>query len=142
MPGNPYVGHTLVETLEQVGILAERAPTTTIVDKGYRSVEIEGVRILCSGQKRGVTRTLKAMIKRRSAIEPTIGHMKTDGRLGRNPLKGALRDALHAVLRVAGHNLRLLMKQLRLFCADIWKMLQELIATLTRLTAAIGLYAA
>lgn len=43
MPGNPYDGHALAETLEQVGILAERKPTTAIVDKGYRGVEIEGV---------------------------------------------------------------------------------------------------
>jgi IS5 family transposase len=50
------------------------------------------------------------MIKRRSAIEPTIGHMKTDGRLGRNPLKGVPGDALHAVLCRAGHNIRLLPK--------------------------------
>ena len=90
MPGNPYDGHTLAETLEQVGILTgtNRLPATAIVDKGYRGVEIEGVRILMSGQKRGITRTLKAMIRRRSAIEPAIGHMKMDGRLGRNPLKG------------------------------------------------------
>ena len=59
------------------------------------------------------------MIKRRSAIEPTIGHMKMDGRLGRNPLKGALGDALHAVLCGAGHNLRLLIRKLRLLCARI-----------------------
>ena|GEM_PF-3878763 len=43
----------------------------------------------------GITRTLKAMIKRRSAIEPRIGHMKMEGRLDRNPLKGSLGDALH-----------------------------------------------
>ena len=61
------------------------------------------------------------MIKRRSAIEPTIGHMKTDGRLGRNPLKGALGDALHAVLCGAGHNIRLLLKKLRLlFTFIVW----------------------
>lgn len=59
------------------------------------------------------------MIKRSSAIEPTIGHMKTDGRLDRNPLKGSLGDALHAVLCGAGHNIRLLLKKLRLLCAEI-----------------------
>ncbi len=132
MPGNPYDGHTLEETLEQVGILAERAPTTAIVDKGYRGVEVEGVRILRSGQRRGITRTLKAMIKRRSAIEPTIGHMKMDGRLGRNPLKGALGDALHAVLCGAGHNLRLMMKKLRLLWARIRDVLGTLMAALGR----------
>jgi len=61
------------------------------------------------------------------AIEPTIGHMKMDGRLGRNPLKGALGDALHAVLCGAGHNIRLLLKKLRLLFAQIW---QQLIAAL------------
>ena len=48
------------------------------------------MRILMSGHKRGITRTLKAMIKRRSAIERTIGHLKMGGRFARNPLKGAL----------------------------------------------------
>ena len=86
------------------------------MDKGYRGVKLEGVRILMSGQKRGITRTLKAMIKRRSAIELAIGHMKMDGRLGRNPLKGALGDALHAVMCGAGHNLRLILAALRLLC--------------------------
>jgi IS5 family transposase len=56
MPGNPYDGHTLAETLEQVGILAERTPKTVIVDRGYRGVDIDGVQILRSGQKRGITR--------------------------------------------------------------------------------------
>ena len=119
MPGNPYDGHTLAETIEQVGILSEQSPKTVIVDRGYGGVELDGVRILRSGQKRGITRTLHKMIKRRSAIEPTIGHMKTDGRLARNWLKGALGDALHAVLCGAGHNIRLLLRKLRLLSA-LW----------------------
>lgn len=132
MPGNPYDGHTLAETLEQVGILTgtDKMPATAIVDKGYRGVELEGVRILRSGQKRGVSRTLKAMIKRRSAIEPTIGHMKMDGRLARNPLKGQLGDALHAVMCGAGHNLRLILAALRLYCARWQLALQAVIAVL------------
>lgn len=76
---------------------------------------------------RGITRTLKKMIKRRSAIEPTIGHMKMDGRLDRNPLKGALGDALHAVLCGAGHNIRLLLKKLRLLCAEIRELILALL---------------
>lgn len=132
MPGNPYDGHTLAETLEQVGILTgtDKPPATAIVDKGYRGVEIEGVRILMSGQKRGITRSLKTMIKRRSAIEPAIGHMKMDGRLGRNPLKGALGDALHAVMCGAGHNLRLILAALRLYCTRFALPMQAFIAAL------------
>ncbi len=52
-------------------------------------------------------------------MTPTIGHMKSDGRLARNPLKGALGDALHAVLCGAGHNIRLLLGLLRLFVAHL-----------------------
>jgi len=100
-----------------VSILANQRPRVVMVDKGYKGAEVDGVQILRSGQRRGVTRTMKAMIKRRSAIEPTIGHMKSDGRLDRNPLKGALGDALHAVLCGAGHNIRLLLSLLRLFAA-------------------------
>ena len=117
MPGNPYDGHTLPEAIEQMSIVSQRDPKIAIVDRGYRGVEVDGVQILRSGQKRGITRTLHKMIKRRSAIEPTIGHMKTDGRLGRNPLAGALGDALHAVLCGAGHNIRLLLAKLRLLLA-------------------------
>lgn len=135
MPGNPYDGHTLAETLEQVSILAERAPKTAIVDRGYRGVEVQGVQILRSGQRRGITRTLKAMIHRRSAIEPTIGHMKTEGRLGRNPLKGALGDALHAVMCGAGHNLRLILAKLRLLFTSLLAALQRLLVGRVRVIA-------
>ena len=119
MPGNPWDGNTLAETLEQVSILADAKPKIAIVDKGYQGVQVDGVRILRSGQKRGLTRTLHAMVKRRSAIESTIVHMKSDGRLARNPLKGATGDAMHAVMCGAGHNIRLLLKMLRLLCARI-----------------------
>ena len=57
------------------------------------------------------------MVRRTSAIEPAIGHMKTDGRLARNPLKGELGDAIHAVLCGAGHNLRLMSAKLRQLAA-------------------------
>lgn len=127
MPGNPYDGHTLQETIEQVEILTDKRPSIAIVDKGYQGAELTGTQILRSGQRRGVTQAMKAMIKRRSAIEPAIGHMKMDGRLGRNPLKGAIGDALHAVLCGAGHNIRMLLKKLRLLCAQYGMKLRELL---------------
>ena len=81
------------------------------------SVAIAGVAIWLSGQKRGVTPAIKKAIHRRSAIEPAIGHMKNDGRLRRNWLKGSLGDAQHAVLCDAGHNLRMILIALRLCLA-------------------------
>ncbi|WP_175233554.1 IS5 family transposase, partial [Paraburkholderia humisilvae] len=119
MPGNPYDGHTLAEALEQAAILSDITPEIAVVDRGYRGVDIEGVKIYHPGLRRGITRGLRAMIRRRSAIEPAIGHMKTDGRLDRNWLKGTLGDAMHAVLCGAGHNLRMILRKLRLFCARV-----------------------
>jgi IS5 family transposase len=113
MPGNPYDGHTLHGALEQAEILSEVKPLMAFVDRGYLGVEVAGVQIRKSGQRRGVTRGLKAMIKRRSAIEPTIGHMKNDGKPGRNWLKGPIGDAMHAVLCGAGHNIRLIINKLK-----------------------------
>ncbi|MFT4435088.1 IS5 family transposase [Caballeronia sp. 15715] len=117
MPGNPYDGHTLAEALEQAAILSDVSPEVAIVDRGYKGVAIDGVKIYHPGLRRGITRGLRAMIRRRSAIEPAIGHMKTDGRLDRNWLKGALGDAMHAVLCGAGHNLRMILRKLRVFYA-------------------------
>jgi len=116
MPGNPYDGHTLSPALIQTQRLTGILPEKVVVDKGYKGVKIEGVSIYRSGQKRGITRGIKAMIKRRSAIEPIIGHMKAEGKLDRNWLKGATGDMINAILCGAGRNIRLILKKLRLFC--------------------------
>uniref|UniRef100_UPI0038996AFA IS5 family transposase n=1 Tax=Paraburkholderia nodosa TaxID=392320 RepID=UPI0038996AFA len=131
MPGNPYDGHTLAEALEQAAILSDVKPEVAIVDRGYKGVAVEGVKIYHPGLRRGITRRLRAMIRRRSAIEPAIGHMKTDGKLDRNWLKGALGDAIHAVLCGAGHNLRMILRKLRIFCALV------LFALLSRSTSVV-----
>ena len=111
MPGN------LLEAVERVSILTDRLPKTAFVDKGYRGVDVPGVAIWRSGQKRGVMPAIKKAIHRQSAVEPAIGHMKNDGRLRQNWLKGSLGDALHAVLCGAGHNLRMILRALRLYFA-------------------------
>ena len=50
-----------------------------------------------------------------------IGHMKTDDRLTRCPLKGTTGDALFAVLCGCGHNIRMILRHLRVFlCQFIW----------------------
>ena len=60
---------------------------------------------------------MKRELKRRSAIEPMIGHAKNDGRLGRNWLLGPDGDKINAILAAAGHNLRLVLNKLRLLLA-------------------------
>ena len=113
LPGNPYDGHTLAETLEQVEILTDQRPALAVVDRGYRGHGVEKTRVLISGSRRGLTPTLKKLLRRRSAIEPEIGHMKTDGRLARCPLKGLRGDAIFAVLCGCGHNIRKILNHLR-----------------------------
>ena len=130
MPGNPYDGHTLAEALEQAAILSDVQPEIAVVDRGYKGVAVDGVKVYHPGLRRGITRGLRAMIRRRSAIEPAIGHMKADGKLDRNWLKGSLGDVILAVLCGAGHNLRMILRKLRLFYVLI------LVALLNAKTAA------
>jgi IS5 family transposase len=119
LPGNPYDGHTLAETLEQVEILTDCRPRLAVVDRGYRGHGVEMTRVLISGTRRGLTPALAAALRRRSSIEPEIGHMKTDGRLSRCFLKGTLGDALFAVLCGCGHNLRKILAHLRAWLDQI-----------------------
>jgi len=69
-----------------------------------------------------------AHARRRSAIKPMIGHMKNDGLLRRNWLRGSLGDALHAAICGAGHNLRMILRKLRLLHARILALLETLSA--------------
>ncbi len=80
---------------------------------------IEATRVLISGTRRGLTPLLAKLLKRRSAIEPEIGHMKSDGRLARCPLKGTIGDAIFAVLCGCGHNLRKILAHIRALIAAI-----------------------
>jgi transposase, IS5 family len=114
-PGNPYDGHVLNEQLEQTRILLEdtgKAPHQVIVDLGYRGVDKDNpdVEIIHRGKFKSLTQQQRRWLKRRQAVEPAIGHLKSDHRMDRCWLKGQLGDALHAVLCAAGYNLRWLLR--------------------------------
>jgi IS5 family transposase len=113
--GNPYDGHTLKDVIEETEALTGRKIERTYADKGYRGHEAPNPwRVFLSGQKRGVFGQIKRELKRRSAIEPVIGHMKNDGHLGRNYLKGRDGDAANAILSAIGHNFRRVLAWLRI----------------------------
>jgi IS5 family transposase len=113
-PGNPYDGHTLRTVIEQTQTLTGRAIERAFVDKGYRGHDAPNPRrVFISGQKRGVFGAIKRQLKRRSAIEPAIGHMKSEGHLGRCYLKGRHGDAANAILSAVGYNLRRVLAWLR-----------------------------
>jgi IS5 family transposase len=110
--GNPYDGHTLKDVLKNSEKLSGIEIKEAFVDKGYRGHTVEDIHVHISGKKRGVTASLHKKIKRRQAIEPQIGHMKNEGKLGRNFLKGRLGDILNAGLCGVGHNLKLICRKL------------------------------
>jgi IS5 family transposase len=110
---NAFDGHTLKASLQNAASLARTPIEQAFVDKGYRGHDVEGTQVYISGQRRGLTRSLKKRLKRRSAIEPHIGHMKDSGKLRRNYLKGIIGDALNALLCALGHNLRMIWRTIR-----------------------------
>jgi len=118
--GNPYDGHTLAATLDQATSVSGVAAERIYVDKGYRGHDYAGAgTVMIAGRRRGLSATMRRELRRRSAIEATIGHMKADGRLDRNFLLGQAGDAINALLAAAGHNLRLVLTALALWLAFI-----------------------
>jgi IS5 family transposase len=114
-PGNPYDGHTMAAQIEQTSTLLENIgvkPTTAVVDMGYRGVDedVPAVQVIHRGKAKRLTAQQKTWLRRRQAVEPTIGHLKADHRMDRCWLKGTEGDALHAVLCAAGFNIRWLMR--------------------------------
>src|SRR6267378_6377988 len=93
-----------------------------LTDKGYRGHNAPPdykFRVFTSGQKRRVTPQIKRELRRRSAVEPVIGHLKSEHRMGRNYLWHRDGDAANAVLAAAGYNFRRLIKWLRLLLCEI-----------------------
>ena len=110
LPDNPYDGHTLAVVIDATEELTGCAIERAYVDKGYRGHDTANPhRVFVSGQKRGVFGIIKRELRRRSAIEAVIGHMKNDGHLGRCHLKGREGDAANVILTAVGHNLRLVL---------------------------------
>ena len=123
--GNPFDGHTLGEALKQTTALTGGTPKRAHVDKGYRGHKqklktpdpASGLptrpswQVFISGRK-ALKPSLKAELKRRSAIEPVIGHMKADHRMGKNHLKGRSGDRFNVKMAAIGFNFRRILKWL------------------------------
>ena len=119
---NPYDGHTLNAVISDMSKTTGIEPERIYVDKGYRGHDYPyKFKVFKSGQKRGVTAANKKELRRRSVIEPVIGHMKNEGRLGRNYLKGILGDKLNVLLVAAGYNFKIILRWLRkIFCSILF----------------------
>ena len=117
LPGNPYDGHTLATVIPDMEAMVGNTLERMLADKGYRGHNAPPdykFRVFLSGQKRGVTPKIKRQLRRRAAVEPVIGHLKAEHRMGRNYLWFRRGDAANAVLAAAGYNFRRLIRWLRL----------------------------
>ncbi|PNE24048.1 IS5 family transposase [Tannerella sp. oral taxon 808] len=122
LPGNPYDGHTLATVIPDMEALVGNTIARILVDKGYRGHNAPPdykFRVFISGQKRGVTPQIKRELRRRSAVEPVIGHLKAEHRMGRNYLWFRRGDATNAVLAAVGYNFRRLIRWLRIWLRQI-----------------------
>src|SRR5271168_1194549 len=117
LPGNPYDGHTLSEVIPAIEQLVGNTVERLHADAGYRGHSAPPeykFKVYTSRQKRRVMPAIKREMKRRSAIEPVIGHLKEDHRMDRNYLAHRHGDFNNAVLGAVGYNFRRLIKWLRI----------------------------
>jgi IS5 family transposase len=132
LPGNPYDGHTLKTVIPDMEALIGNIIERLVLDKGYRGHNAPPqykFRAFISGQKRRVTPKIKRELRRRSAVEPVIGHLKSEHRMGRNYLWHRQGDAINAVLAAAGYNFRRLIRWLALLLRQILSALAAVLQT-------------
>ena len=116
---NVYDGHTLEDVLEQTRDLTGRTPRTATVDRGYKGKQTVGetqINIPKPRLKRDTAyqkRKKRKYFRRRAAIEPIIGHLKSDHRAARNFLKGQIGDSINFMMAAAGFNFKKLMVKLK-----------------------------
>lgn len=112
-PNNPHGGHTLSEKTQTIERVTGMTPSDVYVNKGYRGHGSTGpTKVHVAGQAfTNLTRAQRLRRRRRSAIEPIVGHLKSDHRMNRCFLAGIAGDAINAALAAAGSNLRKLLRR-------------------------------
>ena len=114
--GSPYDGNTLAPALEQSERLRGVKAKIAIVDEGYRGRSKIGETDVIRAHQPRLNKYSrykhKQWFSRRTSIEPVIGHLKSDFRLGRNYLKGTIGDSINLMLSASAWNFKKLMRKL------------------------------
>jgi len=108
---NEHDSRTLESALASAGKHRSKPIKEAICDRGYRGKkEVSGTKICLPGTpKKRDTKYQKEQKRkkfRRAAIEPVIGHLKSDHRLARNYLKGFIGDEINLLLAASAFNLK------------------------------------
>ncbi len=137
--GNPYDGHTLGPVIADLEKLTGVTVRRVHGDKGYRGHNYpDRFKVWISGQVRHVTKAIRREMRRRAAVEPVIGHLKDDHRMGRNYLKGRDGDRINAVLAAAGYNFSLLLRWFRCLLRSLLLILVRAVLAPASLKTALG----
>ncbi|MFP5208937.1 MAG: IS5 family transposase [Acidobacteriota bacterium] len=135
--GNPCDGHTLAAQMKQVGSMVGNRVDEVHVDMDYRGHDYQGqAAVHVDKRTRGRTpQPLWRWMKRRAAVEPSIGHLKNEHRLERNRLQGTYGDAINAVLAAAAMNFH---KLLEAFWLDFLRVLLRVRGQFLLILAPLG----
>lgn len=116
---NIYDGKTLDQVLDQTKGLTGKYPKTATVDRGYQGMKmVKETNIIRPSKplKRDTNyqkNKKRKHCRRRAAIEPIIGHLKSDHLVARNYLKGQIGDAINFIMAASSFNYKKLMKKLK-----------------------------
>jgi transposase, IS5 family len=118
--GNPHDSKTIEPLLEQVTKNELTLPQEIIYDRGGRGQKQIGNTVISIPDNRPSKhnteyqrKKIRNKFRRRAAIEPVIGHLKTDFRMGQNYLHGSISPQINAFLAATGWNLKKMMLQLK-----------------------------
>jgi IS5 family transposase len=116
---NPYDGHTLAVSISGAEKITKVTVTEAAVDRGYRGHDYKGTAVIriAGTSNKGLSWSEKKRKRRRSSVEPVIGHLKSDHRLDRCFLQGRTGDKLNLIGSAAGFNM---LKLLRLLGTGIF----------------------
>lgn len=117
---NPHDSKTIEPLLEQSSKNALTLPKEIIYDRGGRGRKKIGDTLISTPDNRTSKRDTayqkkkkRQKFRRRAAIEPLIGHLKADFRMGQNYLQGTSSPQINAFLAATGWNFKKLMKKLK-----------------------------
>ena len=103
MPQRPVVGFAPLALRPAGSRMCSKRTTSRDIhgDKGYHGHNHpHRFKVWITGQVRRVTKSIRREMRRRTAVEPVIGHLKDDHRVGRHHLKSRDGDRINAVLPV------------------------------------------
>ncbi len=116
---SPYDGHTIEPLLTQMESHEQVLPEELIYDRGGKGkTEIKGVKISTPSPPKSKDSAYQKQQKRkkfrtRAAIEPIIGHLKTDFRLAQNYFHGETGPQINAYLSATAWNMKKMMEILK-----------------------------